>query len=174
MPICAAARRQWRLCWCRNYVTDTFYCRRSRYLGAYHAHTAQRAGLRGAVQRALTEGLSGEQTLAALERLVQAGPETVPSRLAWLRTTCLSFARGAQPRHWADRTAGFRAQPRRVSDTSGRHSASCIPAPRRRSHADDGTASLAEATTSTTARAAGHGDASPGGGADRRGVVHVR
>ena len=43
------------------------------------------------MQRALTEGLSG-QTLAALERLVQAGPETVPSRLAWLRTASRSPA----------------------------------------------------------------------------------
>ena len=52
--------------------------------------TAQRRA-EAAVQRALTEGLSG-QTLAALERLVEAGPETVPSRLSWLRTASRSPA----------------------------------------------------------------------------------
>jgi hypothetical protein len=52
--------------------------------------TAQRRA-EAAVQRALTEGLSGP-TLAALERRVEAGPETVPSRLSWLRTASRSPA----------------------------------------------------------------------------------
>ena len=43
------------------------------------------------VQRALTQGLSG-QTLVALEKLVEAGVATAASRLAWLRTASRSPA----------------------------------------------------------------------------------
>jgi hypothetical protein len=44
-----------------------------------------------AVQCALTQGLSG-QTFVALERLVEAGPETAASQLVWLRTASRSAA----------------------------------------------------------------------------------
>ena len=52
--------------------------------------TAQRRG-EAVLQRALTERLS-EQTCAALEKLLEAGPEAGVSRLAWLRTASRSPA----------------------------------------------------------------------------------
>ena len=122
------------------------------------------------MQRALTEGLSG-QTLAALERLVQAGPETVPSRLAWLRTASRSPA-ARNLLGLIERLAFVRSLG--VSRTlQGAIPQVAFQRLVGEAMRDDGAAS-GRSDYVTTARAAGHGDASPGGGADRRGVVHVR
>jgi len=86
----------------------------------------RRAG--AVVHRALTHGLL-EQTRVALEQLVDAGPETTASRLAWLRTASRSpaarnLARAARTRRLRDQCALVRV----ARDHNANHGGDLCPA----------------------------------------------
>jgi Domain of unknown function (DUF4158) len=75
------------------------------------------------VHRALTHGLS-EQTRVALEQLVDAGPETTASRLAWLRTASRSpAARNLARAAWTSRLCDQCALVRVARDHNANHGA---------------------------------------------------